>query len=157
MAKLRNSVVNKQKAEIVTVDPSTRRIEAKLKDGGIIQVAIWDTGIAFRWPKVGEVWVLVREGVYWYLHQPVEQGPDVDLKIDDLQPGETKLQGTAIYAPGDFYVLGNFYPSNPDTGWGVINEFEDRVYDADNLTLHELADIVGTLINALKEKNFLDD
>lgn len=41
-------------------------------------------------------------------------------------------------------------PTTRATGYTISNVSTDRAYDANNLTIHELADVLGTLINDLK-------
>ena len=41
------------------------------------------------------------------------------------------------------------------TGWAVTNVTEDKVYDADLTTVNELADVLGTLVDALKTANII--
>ena len=42
-------------------------------------------------------------------------------------------------------------------GWKPTNVTESRTFDADTVTTAELADIVGTLIEDLKERGLLGD
>ena len=49
--------------------------------------------------------------------------------------------------------------SGPDvsSGWTVTNGAEDKAYDANSTTVAELADVLGTLIDALKAVGVLKD
>lgn len=83
-------VVEKQWARIVTVDTRTRRIEAQLKDFGIVQIALWEIPGGFRWPIEGEEWLIVRENGIWFLRAP-SQGDEVSLPIEELNQGDTLI------------------------------------------------------------------
>ncbi len=84
------SNVEKQYVKIITVDPSTQRIEVLGKDAAITQVAVGEPGAAFQWPLVGEVWTISRENGYWRLGGRVPH-PDDPVRITDLEPGESML------------------------------------------------------------------
>jgi hypothetical protein len=51
---------------------------------------------------------------------------------------------------GTGFGIFNTTPVAQSTGWSVSNESTDKSYNADSLTLHELADVVGTLVEYLK-------
>jgi hypothetical protein len=38
---------SKQRVKILTVDPTSRRIEGALKDGAMIQIAVWEAPLLF--------------------------------------------------------------------------------------------------------------
>lgn len=154
---IRINPASRQRVRIILCDPVNRNVQGQLKDGGIIQISIWDTPPAFKWPKAEEFWVVRREGVNWFLENQFDIGPEVTSVIEDLQPGETKITGDVVHIPGDLQITGSVTPGTPDTGWTTSNVTSDKVFDANNLTLHELADVVGTLIATLKTKNILDD
>lgn len=81
-----------QRVQIVTCDPATRRIEGRLKDGVIIQIAVWEIPSGFRWPKTDEFWTVIQRNHFWHLGQPMEIGEN-EKPIEDLQPGDTKIGG----------------------------------------------------------------
>lgn len=82
---------------------------------------------------------------------------------------ERNLQITfpGILAQGDVTITGylnhqgsqlgffNAGLTSQDTGWNVSNVTLDKVFDANSLTMHELADVVGSLINQLKAKGLI--
>lgn len=86
--------LTKQRVQIVTVDPESRRIEALTKDGAIIQIAVFEIPTQFRWPVEGEFWTVYREGLYWHLGSAFEV--DEDFKVEDMEPGETKIGSDKI-------------------------------------------------------------
>lgn len=94
---------NKQQAIILTVDPATRRVEAKLKDGGIVQVAVIETGAIFRWPKEGETWTIFRQNYYWYLGDQVQQ--DASFGIEDLGIGDAQIKSDIIRSESGYLVF----------------------------------------------------
>jgi hypothetical protein len=53
---MQQGISSKQRVKILTVDAASRRVEAILKDGTAIQVAVWEVPILFRWPKEEEWW-----------------------------------------------------------------------------------------------------
>lgn len=58
----------------------------------------------------------------------------------------TKEQADALYA-----LL------NVSSGWSHTNAGVQKTFDADNITLHELADVVATMVDALKASGILTD
>jgi len=85
----------KQRVKITTVDPSARRIEGVLKDGAIIQIALYEIPNQFRWPIVGEYWTVIRENNFWYLGSAHEL--DEDFPVEAMEPGDTKIGATRIF------------------------------------------------------------
>lgn len=86
---------------ILTVDPSTRRVEIGLRDGSTLQVAVIDTGPFFRWPLEGETWMIKRRSYTWYLDTMTENRntePDV-TGIEDLEAGHSKVYSEVIKTP----------------------------------------------------------
>lgn len=79
----------KQRVRILTSDPTIRRIEAALKDAGIIQVAVWDTPTVFRWPEVGEIWTVRKDSGYWVLDQRTPEAEQFD--ITTMEPGDVNI------------------------------------------------------------------
>jgi hypothetical protein len=68
-----------------------------LKDGGVIQIAVFDIPSFFTWPSVGENWVVYREGVYWILggkYERLEDNP-----IENLGIGDGKIQSDTVITP----------------------------------------------------------
>lgn len=90
----------KQVVQITTVDQKRRRIEARLKDGGIVLIPILNIPTLFRWPKVNEYWVIRQEAGQWNLVEstdPTVQMRDGDdpnekaILIENMREGEVRL------------------------------------------------------------------
>jgi hypothetical protein len=64
--------VNKKGAKIVTVDPSNQIIHASLGAGQVVPVNAFSYSPLFRWPMVGEHWILREENGSWFLHEICE-------------------------------------------------------------------------------------
>lgn len=89
---------------IITVDPSTRRVEAVGKDAAVIQVSVGPQFPAmFRWPAQGELWTIVRENGSWQLESRVP-GPD-DTPLASLSPGDGLVQSETIWTPSGAKLL----------------------------------------------------
>lgn len=89
------SMNNKVRVQIVTVDPASRRLEGMLKDGAVVQIATWEVGPAFVWPKLDEHWTIRRENAYWYLGARIEKLGD-DHSVQDMQPGHAKIGADVV-------------------------------------------------------------
>lgn len=93
-----NSVGSKQRVKIFAVDPSTRTIHAVLMQSGAgINVAVWETGNLFIWPKEGEIWTVYKgsNGI-WMLDKPVET-VDTVFPVDGMEPGQAKIASDKIF------------------------------------------------------------
>jgi len=89
MAKFNPGEGPRMAAQITTVSPSTKKIEARLKDKGEIQISLFDIPPLFVWPKEGEYWIVRKDGNYWKLINRYENNDD--HKVTDLNPGEAKI------------------------------------------------------------------
>jgi hypothetical protein len=92
----------KQRVKIMTVDPATRRIEAALKDGAMIQVAVWEVPPLFTWPQVDEYWTVYKENGYWMLGSKMVAIEDETKQIEDLDPGHARIGADTIYTPSGY-------------------------------------------------------
>lgn len=102
--------MNKLRAQITLCDPYTRRIEGLIKGGAIVQIAVWDTPNAFRWPIQNEIWTILYSNGYWHLGQKIDydQEADVTTNLAEIQPGDTRLAtGGTIHLDGDVSIKGN--------------------------------------------------
>lgn len=99
----RRQVGPTQIVEITTVDMVRRQVEARLKDGGIIVLAIMNIPTLFRWPKVGEYWMVRKEGGQWTLVESTDpsvtmrSGDDPyekAIRVEDMNEGEVRLIAT---------------------------------------------------------------
>ncbi len=102
-------VAGRQAVQIVTVDPRTRRIEGRLRDGAVIQVALPATSVLFRWPNEGEWWFVEYKTGGPVLCDYVEQ-PDAAQPIEELMPGEARIDSSKVVVPGDVVVTGAINP-----------------------------------------------
>lgn len=82
--------VPKQRATIVTVDPSQRLIEVATSDGGIRRLAVFDIPSYFTWPVQGEEWSIYEENGYWRLGDKYLSREE-DERLRNLQPGGSLL------------------------------------------------------------------
>jgi len=57
----------KRGVKIILVDPESKRIEAETRNGETIQVNAYYLNPSFRWPMVGESWMVKEENGSWYL------------------------------------------------------------------------------------------
>jgi hypothetical protein len=87
----------RQFVRITTVRTDTRKIEAQLKDGGNIQISLFDVPSFFVWPKEGEYWIVRQDGGYWKLDNKFDNADDT--KVVHLAPGEAKVAAEVIKTP----------------------------------------------------------
>lgn len=153
---MRPGISQRGRIQIVTVDTSQRRVEGSMKDGSMLQIAIWDVSSAFRWPVEGEIWTVYKDTGIWMLGTRVQDGvvsTDDDgvrtkepepAPIEGLNPGDMKLdssrvvdnQGRAFLvdatsqsAPGDLKMTAS---TRIPSGWLECDGSEvDRVTEAD--------------------------
>ncbi len=94
----------KVRVVILTVDPRTRQVEARLKDGVPIALAVWETPPFFRWPREGEEWTAIYESNFWRLGEYV--GGERDTFIEGLMPGEGRIDADKIFISGQTFAQG---------------------------------------------------
>lgn len=85
----------KQQVSIVTVDPETQTIQAALKDGGGISIAMWSPPTLFRWPTEGEVWTAQLVNNVWRLGELV-QTKEQWAVTTSLSPGEAVIMADTV-------------------------------------------------------------
>jgi hypothetical protein len=92
---------DKQTVRVLTVDPERRRVECATRDGAAIYAAIWESPIAFRWPKTGEIWTVRKDTNIWRMDSlvrtTVEEGEAEDVTLDELNEGETRILGDKVF------------------------------------------------------------
>jgi hypothetical protein len=93
----------RQMGLITTVETATRRIEAKLKDGGEVAVSLFDIPPFFVWPKVGDLWIIRKDGGYWKLDTKIDT--DKEYSVDNLNAGEGKISADIIKTPSGKNVV----------------------------------------------------
>lgn len=126
-------------ARIITVDKPRRRLEAALKDGGMVYVSIIHIGPVFRMPKTGEVWMIRKDGGIWELDSPIDvaaqshTGEDTgeeNIAIEDLGEGQVRIDanpsetGSGVWVGNAQVTLDNDFPTwtpwTPDlSGWSA--------------------------------------
>jgi hypothetical protein len=101
--------------QVLTVDPSTRRVEVGIRDGSTLQVAVIESGPFFRWPLEGETWRICRRGYTWYLDSLIEdRNTENDtISIEDLDAGHSKIYSEVIRTPSGKELA----TSTPWTDW----------------------------------------
>lgn len=119
--------------KILTVDPSNRKIEGALKDGGIVHIATFDADPVFVWPREGEYWTVRKDSGIWKLDKRLDTYDD--HKIDDLNPGEAKIyadtittkSGKNVVAVDDSSAINNQVLSFVDGEWVLANSYDGAV------------------------------
>lgn len=91
---------------ISTVDPRTREVQAQLKDGVTITIAVWEISPFFRWPRENEEWTAIYESNFWRLGWYVGRLGQISSDIESLLPGEGRIDSDKLYISGETFVLG---------------------------------------------------
>jgi hypothetical protein len=108
--------VEKYGCKIITVEPAQRRVEGVIKSGAVVQVAVYTVDPFFRWPKVGENWMIRRENGTWFLdskwqNQEGESEANPTI-INNLNEGDALIDTPT----GNVYLTsGNLLASEPWT------------------------------------------
>lgn len=143
-----SSIAPRRVARIVTVHPASRKIEGQLKDGGNIQISLFDVPPFFVWPQEGEYWIVRQDGGYWKLSNKFD-GND-DQQVETLNPGEAKVAADVVVTPSGRQFTTT---AEADYQWVpllLINGWEDAsTFDEDQL--FHLADISSINIKYLDE------
>lgn len=85
----------RQYAQIITVDPSKRRIDGRLRDGSFVQIGVQDQSATFRWPVEGEIWSIESLNQGWVLGARLTTA-DEEFRIEDLDPGDALIDSSKI-------------------------------------------------------------
>ena len=120
-------------ARIVTVDTATRTIEGQLKDGGLIQISVFDVPSFFVWPAVGESWIVRQDMGFWKLFNKFDAVDDT--KIDSLGPGEAKIGAEIIKTPSGKTIV--TVAETKDSNWIPLELTEDWI-DVSTLNAEEI-------------------
>lgn len=114
---LKPGLTDRSRVRIMTVDTANRRVEAGLKDGSMIQVAVWDVPNAFRWPIEGEIWIVRRDNGIWVLDRRQQVAADENaFPITQMNPGEMKLDSNIVIdASGRTFVAVDL--TGIENGW----------------------------------------
>lgn len=138
----------RRSAYIRTVDPKTRKIEAQLKDGGLIQIALFDIPSFFVWPKAGEHWIVRQDAGYWKLFNKFDS--EDNQKVVSLKPGEAKIAAEVIKTPSGKSVVTAADSDYEWTNLNLINNWQD----VSTLTS---GDAGWTYANQTTDENYLLD
>jgi len=132
------SIGPRRVARIITVHPETRKIEAQLKDGGNIQISLFDVPTMFVWPQVDEYWIVRQDGGYWKLNNKFDTNDD--QKVIAMNPGEAKIAAEIIRTPSGKTVITagaedyQWHPLALINGWKDVSTFdEDQITTVSNL------------------------
>lgn len=60
-------VLMKRGVKIILCEPDTKRIEAETRNGEVIAINAYYFHPSFRWPMVGESWMVKEENGSWFL------------------------------------------------------------------------------------------
>lgn len=124
--------------KIITVEPKTKTIQGVMR-GGPIHISQYTQTPFFRWPKVGENWIVKRENGNWYLDSILQNENDV-TSVKELNPGDS------------FVNLGGKILTN--SGTSVPQKFTENVKSnsaTEFIIKHNLNDSL-IQVNAINEK-----
>lgn len=139
---------NKQRVTIVTVDPTQRRVQGALKDGGPIEIAVWEVDSFFVWPQQGETWTVNYQNGYWMLGSRILE-LDSNTQVEALSPGQARIGADTILTPsGNSVVTTNAPTANrplvwTGTGWSTLQLTTAGLADG-AVTTPKLADTAVT-------------
>ena len=82
-------------AQVTTVEPANNQIELVTKTGAPVNVLVVSTGVAWRWPVVGESWVVRQENGAWYL-DGIQPNPNTTATVTlyDVPPGNAIINSS---------------------------------------------------------------
>lgn len=130
------STVTKYPCEILTVDPEQKMVQGIMR-AGPVHISVYSTDPFFRWPIVGENWVIRQENGTWYLDSILQSEHDA-IKLEDIEPGDMHLN-----------VSGKIHTN---MGYTVTRKFTQKVGDASEtkwVIVHNLNDMAVS-VNVLK-------
>lgn len=80
---------------IVAVDPTTRKIQGRLKDNSGIPIAVLEVPNAFVWPQVGENWMVERLANTWYLLGRIDNPTDF-YPVESIPVGDGRFNANHV-------------------------------------------------------------
>lgn len=80
----------KRGCRIVTCDPATKTIEGKIQRGEVVPINAYYLSPFFRWPQIGELWVIREENGSWFLEGLWEEQEGVGA-----EPGDAIISSNA--------------------------------------------------------------
>lgn len=138
---------SKQRVKIMTVDPSTRRIEGALKDGAMIQIAVWEVSAVFTWPQTDEYWTVYKENGYWMLGSKMVAVEDETTQIEDLDPGHARIGSDTIITPSGAQLLttATAVSHSPDPYW-TMNSVRYETFNLNEAATLGVVNLNGGLL-----------
>ena len=138
-------------AKVLTVDPSTRKIEAMLKDAGLITIAVFDTPSVFVWPQVNEIWIVRRQNNMWMLDRRVDSNEE-GQSINDLKAGHARINadtiktisGNTVIAIDDSNVSSNQVVKYINGKWTVGDPPTGSTIAVGNVSIGTTASVTNT-------------
>lgn len=147
--KVSTSLSSRRVARIITVDPTNRKIEGQLKDGGLIQISLFDVPPFFVWPQQDEFWIVRQDGNYWKLYNKFDDNDET--KVSSLNPGEAKVAAETIRTPSGKKLVTIGDSDHNWTNLELINGWQDvstlnesdagYIYSKQNIDEEYLADL----------------
>src|SRR5271166_4167609 len=125
----------KRGVRIITSDPAKQIIEGQTQRGEIIPINAFAFNPCFRWPAVGENWLVREENGSWYLESIWEQQT---APYPDYIPGAHYEPGAIVkFTNGWYYVLNPSEapepaktPPPPGAPWGLFKVPQVKAGDA---------------------------
>jgi len=97
------SIQPKRGVRIILCDPATKRIEAETRHGEVIAINAYSFTSTFRWPKVGESWMVKEENGSWYLDS-IWEGHGEPAEYPDFEcPGNQYASGVIVKYEGKLF------------------------------------------------------
>lgn len=93
-----------------------------------------------------------REFLYW-LEKLRNNGNDYDENKADKVDDATEGHLAALDSEGNLADVSDYV----DTGWAMTNKTSKKTLDCNDLTMHELGDVLATLIDVLIDRGVLSD
>jgi hypothetical protein len=98
------------------------------------------------------VQTLPREFLYW-LEKFRKNGNDYDANKADRVEGATEGHIAALDSAGNLVDVNDY----ADENWAMTNKTSVKNLDCNDTTIHELADVLATLIDVLIDRGVLGD
>jgi hypothetical protein len=127
---LNQTAVTKFGCTITTVDPATNQIEGVTRTGSPVNATVVHTGVAWRWPVVGEQWMARQENGQWFLDGPMSSDPNSTAAVTlfDVPPGDAIINTPT----GIVHVMGGADGSTDFTISGTPLEAANNLSDVVN-------------------------
>jgi hypothetical protein len=103
---------------IAASDPATGTVQVTTA-GGVVQVLVDIVPVLFRWPVVGEHWMVRQENGTWLLDS-LYQDSSSDAPLSEMEPGQAQINATeTIDSSGNQFVTVDVstFPDGYLIGW----------------------------------------